>query len=283
MGRSGVFLPPTVLPCWATSVSIGCDMFDMLPNDPASLAILLLSVFLVAIAYSSVGHGGASGYLAVLSFFGLAPAAMAPGALMLNLLVAGTAFTAYHRKDYFVWRLVWPFLITSVPLAFLGGMLSVPPGVYMSVLAAALTFAAVRLLLAGPSKADEYLVEPPPLVVALPVGAVLGFVSGLIGVGGGIFLSPLLILLHWADAKRTAAASAAFIWINSAAGLYGHLSRQAVDWHGLLWLVGAASAGGMIGSWLGAARVPGVWLRRVLGVVLLVATVKLVRFVLAGG
>ena len=249
----------------------------MLPTDPTAFALLLALVFLVAVAYSSVGHGGASGYLAVLSFFGLAPAAMAPGALMLNLLVAGTAFTAYYRNGYFVWRLLWPFLLTSVPFAFVGGIVSVSPRLYLSVLAAALTFAALRLLLATPSKADEYLVEPPPLAVALPMGAALGFVSGMIGVGGGIFLSPLLILLHWADAKRTAAASAAFIWINSAAGLYGHLSRKAVDWPGLLWLVGVAFAGGLLGSWLGSSRIPGVWLRRTLGVVLLVATIKLLR------
>lgn len=248
-----------------------------MPADPVMLAVLLFAVFVVAIAYSSVGHGGASGYLAVLSFFGLAPVAMAPGALMLNLLVAGVSFSAYYRKGFFVFRLLWPFLLTSVPFAFLGGLLPVSPKAYMLVLAAALTFAAFRLLLAPATKADEYLVEPPKLLVALPVGAVLGFVSGMIGVGGGIFLSPLLILLGWADVKRTAAVSAAFIWVNSAAGLYGHLSRTAVDWQGLAWLVGVAVAGGLVGSWLGSSRMQGVWLRRLLGVVLLVAVVKLAK------
>ena len=252
-------------------------MAGMLPSDPQLLALLLGLVFLVAVAYSSVGHGGASGYLAVLSFFGLAPAAMAPGALMLNLLVAGVSFTTYFRGGYFVFRLLWPFLIASVPFAFLGGLVSVSPKLYMGVLAMALTFAAFRLLLAPATKKDEYLVEPPKLLVALPVGAVMGFVSGMIGVGGGIFLSPLLILFKWADVKRTAAVSAAFIWINSAAGLYGHLSRTEVDWRGLAWLVGVAFAGGVLGSWLGASRFKGVWLRRVLGAVLLVAVVKLLR------
>lgn len=249
----------------------------MLPADPAALLVLLALVFVVAAAYSSVGHGGASGYLAVLSFFGLAPAAMAPSALLLNLLVAGVSFAAYYRGGYFVFRLLWPFLLASVPCAFLGGLMPVSPGLYTTVLAGALVFAAFRLLLARASPADEYLVEPPRLPVALPVGGALGFVSGMIGVGGGIFLSPLLILLKWADAKRTAAASAAFIWVNSAAGLYGHLSRKTVDWQGMVWLVGVAFAGGLLGSWLGASRFKGVWLRRLLGAVLLVAVLKLVR------
>jgi len=249
----------------------------MLPGDPVLLALLLGLVFLVAVAYSSVGHGGASGYLAVLSFFGLPPAAMAPGALLLNLLVAGTSFTAYWRAGLFVFRLLWPFLLTSIPFAFLGGLLAVPVRPYLLLLSAVLIFAAFRLLVVTPPTGEQTFVQPPRLRVALPVGAGIGFLSGVIGVGGGIFLSPLLILLKWADAKRTAAVSAAFIWINSLAGLYGHLLRKSVDWSGLLWLVGAAFAGGLLGSYLGARRFQGVWLRRILAVVLLVATLKLLR------
>lgn len=249
----------------------------MLPGDPVLLALLLGLVFLVAVAYSSVGHGGASGYLAVLSFFGLPPAAMAPGALLLNLLVAGTSFTAYWRAGLFVFRLLWPFLLTSIPFAFLGGLLAVPVRPYLLLLSAVLIFAAFRLLVVTPPTGEQTFVQPPRLRVALPVGAGIGFLSGVIGVGGGIFLSPLLILLKWADAKRTAAVSAAFIWINSLAGLYGHLLRKSVDWSGLLWLVGAAFAGGLLGSYLGARRFQGLWLRRILAVVLLVATLKLLR------
>ncbi len=251
----------------------------MLPAQPEVLVLLLALVFLVALAYSSVGHGGASGYLAVLSFFGLAPAAMAPSALLLNLLVAGLSFTSYLRARHFVFRLLWPFLLTSVPFAFLGGLVGVSPQVYMLLLAAVLLFAAFRLLVVVPAQQEEYFVKPPSLAVALPVGAAIGFLSGIVGVGGGIFLSPLLILLHWADAKRTAAVSAAFIWINSLAGLYGQLSRKHVDWSGLLWLVAAAFAGGLVGSWLGSRRFRGLWLCRILGVVLLLATVKLLRSV----
>ncbi len=249
----------------------------MLPAQPEVLALLLVLVFLVAMAYSSVGHGGASGYLAILSFFGLAPAAMAPSALLLNLLVAGLAFTSYKRAGHFVFRLLWPFLLTSIPFAFWGGLIGVSPRAYVVLLAGVLVFAAFRLLIVMPTQRNEYFVKAPSLAVALPVGAVIGFLSGIVGVGGGIFLSPLLILFRWADAKRTAAVSAAFIWINSLAGLYGQLSRKHVDWTALVWLVAAAFAGGLVGSWLGARRFTGLWLRRILGVVLLLAAAKLLR------
>jgi hypothetical protein len=249
----------------------------MLPADPVLVALLLGLVFFVALAYSSVGHGGASGYLAVLSFFGLGPAAMAPSALCLNLLVSGTSFVSYRRAGHFCARLLWPFLLTSIPFAFLGGLAPVSPRAYLMALAAALLFAAYRLVAVVPPPQEESFLRAPSLWVALPAGAAIGFVSGVIGVGGGIFLSPLLILLKWADARRTAAVSAAFIWLNSLAGLYGQLLKNPVDWTGLAPLVAAAFAGGLLGSYLGAHRFRGVWLRRVLGVVLLVATVKLVR------
>lgn len=249
----------------------------MLPAQPELLILLLVLVFLVAAAYASVGHGGASGYLAVLSFFGLAPAVMAPSALLLNLLVAGLSFLSYFRAGFFVFRLLWPFLLTSIPFAFVGGLIVVSSRVYMLLLSGVLIFAALRLILVASNAQEESFVRPPSLWVALPIGAGIGLLSGIIGVGGGIFLSPLLILLRWADAKRTAAVSAAFIWINSLAGLYGHLMGKQVDWSGLVWLVGAAFAGGLLGSWLGAERLRGLWVRRTLGVVLLLAAVKLLR------
>jgi hypothetical protein len=247
----------------------------MLPAQPEALALLLALIFFVAFAYSSVGHGGASGYLAVLSFFGFAPAAMAPSALLLNLLVAGIAFLSYWRAGHFMWRLLWPFLIASVPCALLGGMLGVSSRIYMILLGAVLLFSAFRLMVFSPGAQEESFAKPPSLAVALPVGAGIGLLSGMVGIGGGIFLSPLVILLGWADTKRTAAAAAAFIWINSVAGLCGHLTHTAVDWSVMLWLVGAAFAGGVLGATLGARRFRGVWLRRILAVVLLFAVVKL--------
>lgn len=234
-------------------------------------------IFLVALAYSSVGHGGASGYLAALTLFSLAASKMVPSALVLNLLVAGMAFVSFARAGHFSRRLLLPFVATSIPAAFLGGLIPVSVRTYSFLLAGALLFAAFRLIYSMGGAESEPSYKPPSVAVSLPVGAVLGFVSGMVGVGGGIFLSPLLLLLRWADAKRTAAVSAAFIFLNSAAGLYGHLSRTQMDWPGMLPLVAAAFSGGLVGSYLGAWRLPSVWLRRILGIVLLVAAFKLVR------
>jgi uncharacterized membrane protein YfcA len=232
-------------------------------------------IFLVALAYSSVGHGGASGYLAVLALFGFAPLVMAPSALALNLLVSTTAFLAYSRAGYFVPRLFWPFAMTSIPMAFLGGLLKVPVWIYSWLLAAALLFAAIRIVLEGLKSQEEILLRPPRLGVALPAGAAIGFLSGLLGVGGGIFLSPILLLMRWADTKRTAAASAAFIWVNSAAGLYGPINREGLDIAKLWPLVLAAFLGGLLGSQIGARRLRGTALRFVLAGVLVVAALKI--------
>lgn len=238
---------------------------------------LLLGVlfFLVALVYSSVGHGGASGYLAVMALYSFDPAVMPPTALSLNLLVAGTAWLNYWRARHFSWRLLAPFVVASIPAAFLGGLTRVPARLYSLLLGAVLIYAAVRLALHRAAPQEENLLRVPQARVAVPVGAGIGFLSGIVGVGGGIFLSPLMLLLRWADAKRTASSSAGFIFLNSAAGLFGHLSRARPDWTSLLLLVGAAFAGGLVGSRLGSRRLPGVWLRRILAVVLLLAAYKL--------
>lgn len=232
----------------------------------------------MALAYSSVGHGGASGYLAVLSLFGFMPKEMAPSALALNLLVAGLSFFAYWRAGYFNRRLFWIFAFTSIPMAFLGGFLQVSAKVYAGLLIVSLLFAAFRLAFVNGKKEDDPI-RPPSLPVALPVGAGIGLLSGIVGVGGGIFLSPLLILMKWAGAKETAAVSAAFIWVNSAAGLYGHIARKGLNVLQLWPLVVVAFLGGLVGSQLGARKFGNVTLRRVLAVVLALAAFKLFRSV----
>lgn len=238
-------------------------------------------IFLVAMVYSSVGHGGASGYLLVLALSGFTPAEMAPSALVLNLLVSGVAFIAYWRAGYFVHKLFWPFALASVPAAFIGGILEVSPKLYSGLLAAAILFSMFRLLTVKSRGEGQNVFSSPPLLLALPIGASIGLLSGIIGIGGGIFLSPVLILLRWADAKHAAAASACFIWVNSLAGLYGHSARQMPD-AGQLWpLVIAAFLGGLIGSRLGARRLGGAALCRVLASVLAVAAVKLLGRALA--
>lgn len=235
-------------------------------------------IFLVALVYSSVGHGGASGYLAVLALCGFSPQEMAPSALTLNLLVAGTAFWAFWRNGFFSWRLFWPFALSSIPMAFVGGFIAVPPFIYGWLLMISLLFAALRLVFVQ-KHGSSAVCEIPALNVALLVGASVGLLSGMVGVGGGIFLSPLLILMRWADAKQTAAMSACFIWVNSASGLIGHVSRGGFQAFNMWPLVVAAFLGGLLGSQLGARTFNRVALCRVLALVLAMAAFKM--FVLA--
>lgn len=234
-------------------------------------ALLAALIFLAAALYASVGHGGASAYLAILTLFGGAPAEVSSTALILNCLVSSVAFVAYARAGHFSIRLLLPFAITSVPAAFLGGGLVVPPQVYSLLLVVALLAAAARLAIVLPA---GHRVRPPSRPVAAITGAVIGLLSGIVGVGGGIFLSPLLMLLGWAGAKQTAAVSAAFILVNSLAGLAGRLVRGGIEVGNLVPLIIVAFAGGVLGSWIGASRLTALTLRRLLAVVLIVAAVK---------
>ena len=232
-------------------------------------------IALIALLYGSVGHAGASGYLAVMALAGIATPALKPTALILNLVVASIATIAFARAGWLRWRLLLPFLAASIPCACIGGMVRLPTAAYKVLLALALAFAAWRLWSTiRPQDADE-TVAPPPWPVALGLGAAIGLTSGLIGVGGGIFLSPVIMLAGWAGPRTTAATSAAFILANSAAGLAGHgLAVGSLPADVPLW-VGCALAGGLIGSWLGSARLPPVALRRVLAALLALAALKL--------
>lgn len=238
---------------------------------------LALFTFLVSLIYSSVGHGGASGYLALLSFFAVSHHEMATSALCLNLLVAGMAFWSFFRASYFSRKLVWPFTVTSVPFAFIGGFLKVPIGGYSLLLAGVLFFASWRLIFKFDRNASKVL-HPPSFIWSLVLGGAIGMLSGIVGVGGGIFLSPLMLLFHWADTKHTAAASTAFIFINSLAGLLGKFASHQFQLSPMVvYMVAAAFLGGIIGSRLGANHFSGKWLKRILAAVLLVAALKLLR------
>lgn len=238
--------------------------------------LLIPAFFLMALLYASVGHGGASGYLALLSLApaALEPAQMATTALTLNVVVAGTALVAFLRAGYFSWRLTWPLIAASVPTAFLGGLVPMPLHLYKILLAVALGVAAVRLAVNLRGREENGVVRP-SLALALPVGAGIGWLSGAVGVGGGIFLSPLLLLLRWATPKQVAAASACFILVNSAAGLAGRAARSGLAYGSLAPLLVAALIGGLIGAHLGANHFSGQALKRLLAVVLLVAAAKL--------
>lgn len=236
------------------------------------LVALAALVFVAAVLYSMVGHAGASGYLAAMALMGVAPAVMKPTALTLNILVATVGTVQFTRAGSFSWKLFWPFALGSIPFAFLGGSLAVPVPLYKRVLALVLLYAAWRLFRA-PSVAGA--ARPVRRPVAVACGTGIGFLSGLTGVGGGIFLSPLMLLVGWADARRTAAVSVAFILVNSISGLLGHLSSVRSLPREIGILAAAALAGGLIGSTLGSRRLPNPVLRRLLAVVLLVAAGKL--------
>ena len=242
--------------------------------EPTTLFILL-AIFVVAVLYSSVGHGGASGYLAVMAFLAVAPEVTRPTALVLNLFVASIGTVQFYRAGYFSWRIFLPFAIASIPMALVGGMIHLPTDIYKLILGVVLCLAAVRLAIR--LKNDDEVSEP-PIIACLLIGAVIGLLSGLVGVGGGIFLTPILLLMRWAETRVAAGVSVLFILVNSAAGLVGPFRRG--DLSSLpadVWLwVAAAVIGGLVGSTLGSKKFNSITLRRVLAVVLLFAGVKLI-------
>lgn len=244
----------------------------------SEIAILSALTFLVAFIYSSVGHGGASGYLAVLSFFAVPHVQMSTSALGLNLLVSGLSFRAYCKAHHFSWKLTYPFILTSIPAAFAGGLIKISASLYALLLAGVLLFAALRLLVDRDDKTSG-IAGGPPLWVSLVTGGLIGLLSGMVGFGGGIFLSPILLLFQWADPKKTAATSAFFILVNSVSGLLGRFMRGGLQFtpH-LSFLVLAAFLGGISGSQLGACHFSTPWLRRILALVLFLAAFKLLRF-----
>jgi len=234
---------------------------------------IILAIFVVAILYSSVGHGGASGYLAVMAFFAVTPNVTRPTALLLNVFVALIAFFQFYRAKHFEWKIFLPFAATSIPFAFVGGMITLPPPVYKIILGAVLIFAAIRLAWNFTSEKEP---NAPRIWIALIIGAVVGLLSGLVGVGGGIFLTPILLIFNWTETKKAAGVSALFILVNSISGLLGNY-RQVAQLSNDVWIwVIAAAIGGVIGATLGSRYFNSLTLRRVLAVVLLMAGAKLI-------
>ena len=240
--------------------------------EPTTL-LIILAIFVVAVMYSSVGHGGASGYLAVMAFFAVAPEVTRPTALVLNLFVATIGTVQFYRAGYFSWRLFWPFAVASIPAAFVGGMVHLPTDVYKIVLGAVLCLAAVRLAIN--LKGDDE-VKDPPIIACLLIGAVIGLLSGMVGVGGGIFLTPILLLMHWAETRVAAGVSVLFILVNSASGLAGNYKQVSVLPPDVWIWIAAAVVGGVVGSTLGSKKFDSITLRRILAVVLMFAGVKLI-------
>lgn len=230
-------------------------------------------LFVVAFLYASVGHGGASGYLALMALFSVTPAVMKPTALLLNLFVSLTSFVQFYRGGHFRWRVFWPFALASVPAAYLGGLVVIDGDVYKKILGVLLLLPVIRFFFFANTQAEEK--EQNSVALSLLIGGAIGLLSGLIGIGGGILLSPVLLLLKWTDQKQTAAISALFIFVNSVAGLTGQMKNGVQFTTDMLLFVALAFAGGLCGAYFGALRFRQTVLKNVLATVLLLAVYKL--------
>src|SRR5881398_3951731 len=241
--------------------------------DATHLILLFLAIGVIAFLYSSVGHAGASGYIATMTLFGIAPTVIRPTALVLNILVASIGAFQFWRAGHFVWKLFWPFALLSIPAAYFGGYLQPSASVLKILIGLVLLFSAVRLIF---RRFDPPAVISPSPSTAIGVGAGIGFLSGLTGTGGGIFLTPLLLFCRWAHIRQAAAVSALFIWVNSIAGLVGYFTKtRTIPSLGFI-LAAAAIIGGIIGSHLGSRRFAVRVISLCLATVLIIAGIKLI-------
>lgn len=235
-------------------------------------------ILIIATLYAAVGQAGASGYLAVMGMAGLDPAMMKPTALALNLLVAAIGTARFARAGLFRWRTVYPFGVLGLPFSFAGGLIALPQRLYYPLVGGILLLAGLELArstwLAGraaPVRAPDH----PPFLPALFSGAGIGFLSGMTGTGGGIFLAPLILLMGWVDIRQAATVSAAFNLLNSASALAGTWTTLAVLPPVLPWWLAAAGVGGMIGAWLGSRHLPATALRSLLSAILVLSGIKM--------
>ncbi|KQM73046.1 hypothetical protein ASE74_21295 [Pedobacter sp. Leaf216] len=238
-----------------------------------SFLLFYILLFIVAFLYASVGHGGASGYLALMAIFAVSPAVMKPTALLLNLFVSSTSFIQFYRGGHFKWKMFWPFAAASIPLSFLGGTMAIESAVYKKILGVLLLIPVIRFFFFKNTDPKDFNKSNIPL--SLAIGGIIGLLSGMIGIGGGIILSPVILLLRWADQKQTAAISAAFIFVNSLSGLGGQLIKGFQFNADMLAYVGIAFLGGICGAYFGALKFPQTVLKNVLACVLALAAYKL--------
>lgn len=236
--------------------------------------LFLIILPIIAFLYASVGHGGASGYLALMALFSFTPETMKPTALLLNLFVAGIAFYHYYKAGYFNKNLFIPFAISSIPLAFIGGTIELESTIYKIILGVLLIVAIFKMLNVFGNNSND--IKDIKLWQGLITGGIIGFLSGLIGIGGGIILTPIIVLFHWGHMKEAAAVSALFIWVNSAAGLIGQITNGAEITNQAIIFVIIAMIGGFAGSYYGSKKFNNKLLRHLLAFVLIIASVKLI-------
>ena len=232
---------------------------------------LIVLLAIMAFLYASVGHGGASGYLAVMALFAIAPPVMKQTALLLNLGVSLMSFVAFYRQGYFKWNLFWPFALGSIPAAFVGARIPLTDSTYKQILGACLFIAVIRMLLSLKETSTRSL----PTAIGIGTGAIIGLLSGMIGIGGGIILSPLLLLFRWASLKEAAAVSALFIFVNSVAGLAGLKTWIPLDQSQMLYWLIASLVGGFLGARWGAGIASNGKVKWILALVLEIASLKL--------
>jgi uncharacterized protein len=240
-----------------------------------SLYILLFLLAIVAFLYSSVGHGGASGYLAVMAIMGIAPVMMKPSALVMNLAVSAFSFIGFYKAGHFKLKLFLPFAVASIPMAFLGGTMTLSDSIYKKILAICILISIARMLYQF--KQNDQPNRPIPVWAGLLSGGLIGLLSGMIGIGGGIILSPLMLLMRWSNLKETAAVSALFIFVNSLSGLYGQMQKGGIHLtDNLQYAVLATIIGGLFGSYYGSQKFNVPTLRYLLTLGLTIASLKLI-------
>ncbi len=242
--------------------------------DIENIQIFLIILPIIAFLYASIGHGGASGYLALMAIFSFSPLLMKPTALLLNLFVAAISFYFYYKEGHFNKKLFLSFAIASIPMSYLGGTIDINTKLYKYILGVLLFFAVLKML--GFLGKETDTIKKVKLWQGLIVGGIIGFFSGLIGIGGGIILTPVILLLHWGKMKEAAAVSALFIWVNSASGLIGQLNSGVVIIKESFVLVAIAIIGGFFGAYVGSQKIKPKRLKQVLALVLVMASIKLI-------
>lgn len=239
-------------------------------------ALLLASIAIIALLYSSVGHGGASGYLAIMAIAGISPELMKSSALILNLFVSSIAFFSFYKAGFFKWEILWPFIISSIPASYFGAMLPVNASMYHTILSICLLIAVTWMLF----KPKDRNIQPKNInyPLAVGIGVIFGFISGIVGIGGGILLSPFLIIMRWANVKQAAGVSSAFIFLNSLSGLSGLIKTGVAVNPDIIPFIAAAMIGGLTGSLLGSFRFSVITVKSILSIVLLFASIKIILF-----